>query len=58
VTTPTLGLPLPLLTDVGTGERLFLSHRTVASHVYRIYPKLGIAARGQLRESLAIGARD
>ena len=39
-------------------ERLFLSHRTVGSHLYRIYPKLGIAARGQLRESLAIGARD
>ncbi len=40
------------------GERLFLSHRTVGSHLYRIYPKLGIAARGQLRETLATGARD
>jgi DNA-binding NarL/FixJ family response regulator len=38
------------------GERLFLSHRTVGSHLYRIYPKLDITARGQLRESLAIGA--
>jgi DNA-binding CsgD family transcriptional regulator len=40
------------------GERLFLSHRTVGSHLYRIYPKLRIAARGQLRESLEIGAGD
>jgi DNA-binding CsgD family transcriptional regulator len=40
------------------GERLFLSHRTVGSHLYRIYPKLDITARGQLRKSLAIGAGD
>ena len=40
------------------GERLFLSHRTVGSHLYRIYPKLGVTARAQLRESLATGARD
>jgi DNA-binding NarL/FixJ family response regulator len=37
-------------------ERLFLSPRTVGSHLYRIFPKLGIAARAQLRDSL--GARD
>jgi ATP/maltotriose-dependent transcriptional regulator MalT len=40
------------------GERLFLSHRTIGSHLYRIYPKLGVAARGQLRVSLEIGAGD
>jgi DNA-binding CsgD family transcriptional regulator len=30
------------------GERLYLSHRTVASHLYRIFPKLGITGRAQL----------
>ncbi|MDI5941312.1 AAA family ATPase [Micromonospora sp. DH15] len=35
------------------GQRLFVSHRTVSSHLYRIFPKLGITARSQLREALA-----
>jgi DNA-binding CsgD family transcriptional regulator len=35
------------------GERLFLSHRTIGSHLYRIFPKLGITARAQLRDVLA-----
>jgi DNA-binding CsgD family transcriptional regulator len=30
------------------GQRLYISHRTVASHLYRIFPKLGVASRGQL----------
>jgi len=30
----------------------FLSPRTVASHLYRSYPKLGIAGRHQLRDLL------
>jgi DNA-binding CsgD family transcriptional regulator len=30
------------------GERLYLSHRTVGSHLYRIFPKLNITSRGQL----------
>ena len=34
------------------GERLFLSHRTIGSHLYRIFPKLGIISRTQLRDAL------
>jgi DNA-binding CsgD family transcriptional regulator len=35
------------------GERLFLSHRTIGSHLYRIFPKLEITSRVQLRDTLA-----
>ena len=34
------------------GERLFLSPRTIGSHLYRIFPKLEITSRGQLKQSL------
>ncbi len=36
------------------GERLFLSPRTVGSHLYRIFPKLGISSRGQLAARLDV----
>ncbi len=34
-------------------DRLFLSPRTVTSHLYRSFPKLGVAARYQLRDVIA-----
>jgi DNA-binding CsgD family transcriptional regulator len=41
------------LTNRQIAERLFLSHRTVGAHLYRLYPKLGISTRGALRDALA-----
>ena len=35
------------------GQRLYLSHRTIGSHLYRIFPKLGITSRAQLGSALA-----
>ena len=35
------------------GQRLYLSHRTVGSHLYRLFPKLGITSRAQLKAALA-----
>jgi DNA-binding CsgD family transcriptional regulator/tetratricopeptide (TPR) repeat protein len=41
------------LTNREIGQKLYLSHRTVGSHLYRIYPKLDITSRFQLRDALA-----
>jgi len=40
------------------GERLYLSHRTVGSHLYRLFPKLGVTSRTQLRDALDPAAPD
>jgi DNA-binding CsgD family transcriptional regulator len=34
------------------GQRLYLSHRTVGSHLYRMFPKLGIRSRAQVAGAL------
>ncbi|CCK28846.1 transcriptional regulator [Streptomyces davaonensis JCM 4913] len=38
------------MTNREIGERLFLSPRTVGHHLYRVFPKLGITSRHQLRD--------
>jgi len=41
------------LTNREVGQRLYLSHRTIATHLYRVFPKLGITARTELAAALA-----
>ena len=40
------------LSNKQIGNRLYLSHRTVGAHLYRIFPKLGITSRAALRDAL------
>jgi DNA-binding CsgD family transcriptional regulator len=40
------------LTNRAIGARMFLSHRTVGSHLYRVFPKLGINSRADLPTAL------
>jgi DNA-binding CsgD family transcriptional regulator/tetratricopeptide (TPR) repeat protein len=34
-------------------DRIYLSHRTVSTHLYKMFPKLGVTSRLQLRRALA-----
>jgi DNA-binding NarL/FixJ family response regulator len=38
------------------GQKPFVSPRTVGSHLYRIYPELGISGRGELATVLSESA--
>ncbi|TYB69376.1 AAA family ATPase [Nonomuraea sp. PA05] len=40
------------LTNREIGQRLYLSHRTVGTHLHRIYPKLGVSSRADLARIL------
>ncbi|WP_160097401.1 helix-turn-helix domain-containing protein [Kibdelosporangium aridum] len=41
------------LTNRDIAKVLFISHRTVGSHLYRMFPKLGITSRGELQRMAA-----
>ncbi|KAA9376482.1 AAA family ATPase [Microbispora cellulosiformans] len=43
------------MTNREIGERLYVSHRTIGAHLYRIFPKLGITSRAELARSPGIG---
>lgn len=40
------------LTNRQIAARVFVSHRTVSAHLYRVFPKLGITSRAALRDAL------
>jgi DNA-binding CsgD family transcriptional regulator len=40
------------MTNREIGERLFLSPRTVGTHLYQVFPKLGITSRAALGDAL------
>jgi DNA-binding CsgD family transcriptional regulator len=46
------------LTNREIATRLYMSHRTVSSHLYRIFPKLGITSRAALRDALSETSSD
>ena len=51
-------LAAPGLTNRQIGDRLYLSARTVGTHLYRIFPKLGVTSRASLRDALSAGDLD
>jgi DNA-binding NarL/FixJ family response regulator len=42
------------LSNKEIGERLYVSYRTVGTHLYHLFPKLGITSRSQLRDALKL----
>ena len=42
------------MTNRQIGQSLYLSHRTVSSHLYRIFPKLDVSSRAQLGVALGL----
>ncbi|WP_250009278.1 AAA family ATPase [Actinoplanes sp. M2I2] len=41
------------LSNKEIADQLYLSHRTIGTHLYKVFPKLGISNRTQLRSALA-----
>jgi ATP/maltotriose-dependent transcriptional regulator MalT len=46
------------LSNKQIGQRLYLSHRTVGAHLYRVFPKLGVTSRAALRDALTSRAHE
>lgn len=46
------GLAAAGLSNKQIGARLYMSHRTVSAHLYRVFPKLGVTSRAALRDAL------
>jgi DNA-binding CsgD family transcriptional regulator len=46
------------MTNREIGQQLYLSPRTVGSHLYRLFPKLGVTSRSQLTGALDVAAED
>ncbi|OXR46016.1 Transcriptional regulatory protein DevR (DosR) [Nocardia cerradoensis] len=45
------------LTNREIADRIYVSHRTVAAHLYKLFPKLGITSRSQLHAALGDAAK-
>ncbi|HEX4831785.1 MAG TPA: helix-turn-helix transcriptional regulator [Trebonia sp.] len=41
------------LSNKEIARRLYMSHRTVGAHLYRVFPKLGVSSRAALRDALS-----
>jgi DNA-binding CsgD family transcriptional regulator len=46
------------MTNPEIAQQLYLSPRTVSSHLYRLFPKLGITSRSQLADAIDASAED
>jgi DNA-binding CsgD family transcriptional regulator len=46
------------LSNRDIGQQLYLSHRTISSHLYRIFPKIGVTSRSQVGDALGPVATD
>ena len=46
------------LSNRDIGQALYLSHRTIGSHLYRIFPKLGVSSRADLGAVIGSAARE
>jgi hypothetical protein len=48
---------LPSLSNREIGQRLYLSHRTISTHLYRVFPRSAFGSRGEDKDSRIDGSR-